>query len=91
MFASNEFAERLEAEGAEAHQHSEWTVKKIAGVRNLASTVQRRVATVTSHMAEQYPLQSTQVSYVAVPRKRAPLEECIRVSEHESVAAGSTP
>ena len=41
------------AKGAEAHQHSEWTIQKIGGVRSLARTVQRRVATVTLHMAEQ--------------------------------------
>ena len=86
MLASSDFADRVVAEGAEAHHHSHWTAKKISGVRSLARTVQRRVATVTLHMAEQYPTKSIQVSHVAVPRKRAPLEECIRVSEHEIVA-----
>ena len=36
-------------------------------------------------MAEQYLNKSTQVFYVAVPQKRAPLEECIRLSAHEIV------
>ena len=48
--------------------------------------MQRRVATVSLHMAKQYPNKSIQVSHVAVLRKRAPLEECIRVSQHEIVA-----
>ena len=53
MFPGNEFADRLAAEGAEEHQYSECTVKKIVGVRSSARTVQRRVATVNLHMAEQ--------------------------------------
>ena len=54
MFAGNEFADGLAAKGAEAHQHSEWTIKKIAGVRSLVRAVQRRVATVTVDMSEHY-------------------------------------
>ena len=73
------------AKGAEAHQHSEWTVKKIARVRSLARAVQRR-ATVTLDMAEQYPNKSFWVSYVAVPRKHLGLEECIELSAHVLVA-----
>ena len=34
MSAGNEFADRLAAKGAEAHRDSEWTVKRIAGVRS---------------------------------------------------------
>ena len=45
MCAGNEFADRLAAKGAEAHQDSEWTLKTFAGVGNLATTVQWRVAT----------------------------------------------
>ena len=86
MCVGNEFADRLAAKGAEARPHSEWTVKKIQGVGSLARTVQRHVATLTLHMAEQYPNKSVQVSHVAVLRKRAPLEECIRLSAHEIVA-----
>ena len=73
------------AKGAEAHQHSEWTVKKIAGVRSLARAVQRR-ATVTLDMAEQYPNKSFWVSHVAVPRKHLGLEECIELPAHVLVA-----
>ena len=81
MFADNECADRLAAKAAEAHLHSEWTIKKIAGVRRLARTVQRRVATVTLHMAEQYPNTSILLSHVAIPRERVPLEEsgCLRM------------
>ena len=48
--------------------------------------VQRRVGTATLQMAEQYPNKAIQVSYVVVPRNRAPLEECTRLSAHEIVA-----
>ena len=61
---------RAPAKGAEAHQHSEWTVEKMSGVRSPARTVQRRVATVTLHMAEQCPNKSAQVSCVAFPTVR---------------------
>ena len=54
MFVENEFADSLPAKGAEAHQHPQWTVETIAGVRSLARTVQRRVATVILHMANPY-------------------------------------
>ena len=60
MFAGNEFADRLAAKGAEAHQHSECTIKKIGGIRDLARAVQRRVATVTLHIAEHFPNKSIQ-------------------------------
>ena len=86
MFGRNEFADRLTAKGSEPHQHSEWTVKKTAGVSSFAMTAQRRVATVTLHMAEQYPNKSIQVSHVAVRRKRASLEECVKLSAQEIVA-----
>ena len=89
MLAGIEFAHRLTAKGAEAYQDSEWSVKKIVGVRILARTVQRQVATDTLHMAEQYPNKSIQVSHVAVHRKHAPLEECIRLSAHEIVAGSA--
>ena len=78
---------RLAAKGAEAHRHFQWTIiEQVAGVRSLARTVQRRVATVTLHKAEQYSNKSMLVSHVAVPRKRVPLEECIGLSAHEIVA-----
>ena len=77
------------AKGAEAHQHSEWTIKKIAGVRSLARQVQSRVATVTLDMAEQYPNKSFWVSHVAVPRKHLGLEECIELPAHVLVAGRS--
>ena len=86
MFARNEFANRLAARGAEAHQHSEWTIKKMAGVRSLARPVQSRVATVTLDMAEQYLDNSIWVSHVAVPRKDLGLEERIELSAHVLVA-----
>ena len=73
MAAGNEFADRLAVKGAEAHQHSESTVEEIAGIKSLGRTVQMRVATVTLHMAEQYPNMSILVSH---PRKRVPPEEC---------------
>ena len=72
--------------GAETHQHSEWTVKKIARVRSLARAVQSRVATVTLDMAEHYLDKSIWVSHVAVPRKHLGLEECIELSAHVLVA-----
>ena len=74
-----------EAKGAEAHKHSEWTIKKIAGVRSLARAVQRR-ATVTLDMAEQHLDKSIWVSHVAVPRKHLGLEECIELPARVLVA-----
>ena len=44
MFVGSELADGLAVKGAEVHQHFEWTVQKIVGVRKSARTVQRRVA-----------------------------------------------
>ena len=83
MFAGNKFADRLAAKGAEAHQHSEWTLKTTGGIRNLARAVQRRVATVT------WPSTSRK-SPSRCPTSRSlastSLEECIRLFAHEIVA-----
>ena len=81
MFVGREFANRLAAKGAEAHQHPEW----VGGIRNLSSTVQR-VPTVTLHMADLFQNKAIPVSHVSLPRKRLALEECIKISAHELVA-----
>ena len=73
-------------EAFEAFQHSEWTVKKIGGIRNLAGTVQRRVSTVTSHMAKHFPNKAIPVFFVTVTRKHLALDECIKRSAHELVS-----
>ena len=57
-------------------------------VRKLARTVRRRVTTAALYVAEQYPNKSIQVSRAAVPRKRAPQEERVRLSAHEIVGGG---
>ena len=61
IFAGNEFADRLAAKGAEARQHSEWTVMKIAGTQEFKPGRCRGA------------LPLLPCTYVAVPRKRAPL------------------
>ena len=76
-FVGNEFAD------------SEWSTGNIAGVKSVARTLHRRVATVTLQVAEEYSNWFIQVSHVAVPRKRALLEECIKLSAHEIVALGA--
>ena len=86
MFAGNEFADRLAAKGADAHQHSEWTVKKIVGVRKLAVQPWRCGAGVPPSPCTWYPNKSILVSHVTVPRKRVSLEERVGLSAHETVA-----
>ena len=71
MYAGNEFAHRLAAKGAEAHQHSEWTVE-------------RRVATVTLHMAEQYPNKS--ISCFLTLQSLGSVHHWKSASAHEIVA-----
>ena len=88
MFAGGEFADRLPSKGAEAHPHSEWTLKIIAGVRSLARTVQRRVATVMLHMADQYLNESIHVSHVAVHHCKN-TSNCPRTRSSQD--AGSAP
>ena len=64
IFAGTELADRLAAKRAGAHHHAGWTVKKISAF-----------ATVTLHMAEQYP-----TSPLRCPTWQSrPLEECIRL------------
>ena len=52
VFAGNEFADRLAFKGAEAHQHSEWTMKKLQESEAKPGRCRGEVATVILHMAE---------------------------------------
>ena len=70
MYAGNEIGDRLAANGAEASGQDGAEARRHCHPAH----------------ADQYPNKSIQVSCVAVPRKRAPLEECIRLSAHEIVA-----
>ena len=70
MYAGTEIGDRLAANGAEASGQDGAEARRHCHPAH----------------ADQYPNKSIQVSCVAVPRKRAPLEECIRLSAHEIVA-----
>ena len=77
MFAGSEFADRLAAREA-----------KRTTIPNRRSRILRDSGVQPGgrcHLPWTWPSRSIQVSYVAVPRKRA-LEECTRMSEHEIVA-----
>ena len=56
-----------------------WCLNRGLAATLLGFSCGRRVAIVTLHVAEQCSNKSFQMSHAAVPRKRTPLEECIRI------------
>ena len=70
---------RFAAEGTEAHQHPEWTIKKRSGPPGIWPLS-------PLHMAEHFPNKPIPVTFVTVPRKRLAMDGCIKRSAHELVA-----